>query len=421
VTETPGRWPAVRLREIADPARRWALNGGPFGSNLTTRDYVPAGVPVIRGGNLSGGGRFSFESLVFVTEAKADELAANNAHPGDLVFTQRGTLGQIGLIPDNSPFPRFVISQSQMKLTPDLSAAEALFLYYYFAHPETVHTIQNLAIQAGVPHINLEVLREFEVPLPPLVVQRQIASILCAYDDLIENCVCRISVLDEMARALYREWFLRFLFPGHENIALMDSDIGKIPKGWRAERAGAIAIETRRSVPKGALESSARYVGLEHIPRRSLALGSWEETANLGSNKLAFARGEILFGKIRPYFHKVAVAPFDGVCSADTFVVSAREPLARSFLTCLLSSDAFVAHASATANGAKMPRANWPVMMDFPIAIPPEYLLRAFSSLIEPLIDDQRSLVLQIENLHKTRDLLLPRLMSGQLSVGSSP
>jgi type I restriction enzyme S subunit len=176
---TLANWPKVKLVELA-AKKRWALNGGPFGSKLTTKHYTDSGVPVIRGTNLSGDTRFCFDDFVWVSEEKADELIANNANPGDLVFTQRGTVGQVGLIPFNAPFKRFVISQSQMKLTPDPAKADPLFLYYYFISPGTVSAIQNLAFSAGVPHINLEILRNFEVSCPPLRVQRHIASILSA-------------------------------------------------------------------------------------------------------------------------------------------------------------------------------------------------------------------------------------------------
>jgi type I restriction enzyme, S subunit len=194
-------WRKPKLVELA-AKKRWALNGGPFGSKLTTKHYTVSGVPVIRGANLSSRARFSFEDFVWVSEDKADELLPNNAHPGDLVFTQRGTIGQVGLIPMDAPFKRFVISQSQMKLTPDADQADALFLYYYFASPETVKTIENLAFAAGVPHINLDILRNFEVSLPPLPLQRRTATILSAYDDLIENNQRRIRILESMARVL---------------------------------------------------------------------------------------------------------------------------------------------------------------------------------------------------------------------------
>ncbi|HEX5747236.1 MAG TPA: restriction endonuclease subunit S [Archangium sp.] len=293
-----------------------------------------------------------------------------------------------------------------------------LFIYYWLRANE--YEILGRVDEAahGTKRLQIDRLAAMLVNIPPLKVQRHIADILSAYDDLIENCEQRIRVLDGMARVLFREWFVLFRFPGHEKTPLVESPIGRIPKGWRVERAGGIACENRRGVPKGTLEDGpTRYVGLEHIPRRSLALDAWDETAELGSNKLRFEPGEVLFGKIRPYFHKVSVAPFSGVCSADTFVISAKAPYLRAFTTCLVSSDEFVAHASATANGAKMPRANWDVMMNFPVALPPPALLESFSALVEPWLACNHSLVFRVHNLRRTRDLLLPRLLSGQLYV----
>ncbi|MFM2068081.1 MAG: hypothetical protein RLZZ584_2990, partial [Pseudomonadota bacterium] len=110
------RWPSVKIDAIKSNTR-YALVGGPFGSNLTTRDYVDDGVPVIRGTNLPQDSEFLDDGFVFVSEGKADALASNLAHPGDIVFTQRGTLGQVGIIPESARFRRYVVSQSQMKLT----------------------------------------------------------------------------------------------------------------------------------------------------------------------------------------------------------------------------------------------------------------------------------------------------------------
>src|SRR5207237_1379668 len=137
---------------------------------------------------------------------------------------------------------------------------------------------------------------------------------------------------------------------------------------------------------KGELGQAIPYVGLEHIPRRSLALDSWEMTSHLGSNKLAFHKGKILFGKIRSYFHKVSMAPFDGLCSADTIVICARESEYYPFVAACVSSDAFVAHASATANGAKMPRANWDVLKKYEVTIPKGKIAMRFSALFADII-----------------------------------
>ena len=122
------KWPHVKLNSIkAD--QQYSLVGGPFGSELTARDYVEEGVPVIRGVNLPKDCRFKDDEYVFVREEKAEQLIGNNAYPGDVVFTQRGTLGQVGLIPKEPRFPRYVISQSQMKLTVNPEKAEAQFVY----------------------------------------------------------------------------------------------------------------------------------------------------------------------------------------------------------------------------------------------------------------------------------------------------
>src|ERR1019366_9984717 len=118
-----GKWRESTVGEIAAPVRN-ALVGGPFGSNLVSRDYVDAGVPVIRGQNM--GGRWVSGEFVFVTQAKAESLDANLARPGDIVFTKRGTLGQVSAVPEGH-FDHYVVSQSQMKLTVNRDLAHPIF------------------------------------------------------------------------------------------------------------------------------------------------------------------------------------------------------------------------------------------------------------------------------------------------------
>ncbi|KFB75380.1 MAG: Type I restriction modification DNA specificity domain protein [Candidatus Accumulibacter cognatus] len=203
--------------------------------------------------------------------------------------------------------------------------------------------------------LNHGILERIELPLPPLPVQQRIAGILSAYDELIENSQRRIKIMETMARTLYREWFVHFRFPGHENHPHVASPLGKIPQGWEVKKLGEIAEDMRRNVPKGPLEDPAPFVGLEHIPRRSLALDTWETTAELGSNKLEFKKGEVLFEKIRPYFYKVSVAPFNCLCSADTVIIRSRRPEHYAIVVGCVSDDEFVALATATSNGSKMP------------------------------------------------------------------
>ncbi|MCC5805381.1 MAG: restriction endonuclease subunit S [Opitutales bacterium] len=253
----------------------------------------------------------------------------------------------------------------------------------------------------------------YPVPVPKfnLPTQRKIAGILSAYDDLIENNLRRIKILGEMAQSLYREWFVHFRFPGHESARFVDSALGRTPEGWAVKKLGELADQMRRGVPKGKLDQPFRYVGLEHIPRQSLALDAWEETTELGSNKLTFERGDVLFGKIRPYFHKVSVAPFDGICSADTIVIRSQKPEHRALVTSCVFTEAFVAHATATSNGSKMPRTDWKVLKDYPLLLPPKTLLNRFSAVFEDSISQQQNLISRNQTLRQTRDLLLPKLL----------
>ena len=196
----------VLLEQLAAPSKN-SIVGGPFGSNLVSKDYVPSGVPVIRGQNM--GDRWVGGDFVFVSEEKAEALSPNKARPGDLVFTQRGTLGQVSIVPA-SPFSEYIVSQSQMKLTVDPSKANVHFLYYAFRSQEQLDYIKNTAIQTGVPHTNLGILKRTPLRLPSLGEQRQIAALLGALDDRITLLRETNATLEAIAQALFKSWFVDF-------------------------------------------------------------------------------------------------------------------------------------------------------------------------------------------------------------------
>lgn len=177
----PDDWDCVSVAEVA--ARKAnSIVGGPFGSDLVSADYVPFGVPVIRGQNMSG--TVVSGDFVYVSDEKSKALKANTAAPGDLVFTQRGTLGQVCSVPAGY-HERYVISQSQMKLSPDVDRFESGFLLQYFHSEFGQRKILDSAIQTGVPHTNLGILRSYRLPAPPLSEQRAIAAALSDTDALI--------------------------------------------------------------------------------------------------------------------------------------------------------------------------------------------------------------------------------------------
>jgi type I restriction enzyme S subunit len=237
-----------------------------------------------------------------------------------------------------------------------------------------------------------------------------------------------------MARAIFKSWFVdcdpvrakmdgrrpacmdaatAALFPD----AFEDSELGEIPKGWSVGTIGDVAHQTRRGVRPEDMGPETPYIGLEHMPRRSISLSEWGAAADVSSAKSGFRRGEILFGKLRPYFHKVGVALLNGVGSTDIVVVLPREEPWFGFTLGHLSSDQFVAHADATSTGTKMPRTNWEAMARYPVALPPVAIAEAYSRLVLPFIDLIHSHVFESRSLAAIRDALLPRLLSGEIRV----
>ena len=295
----------------------------------------------------------------------------------------------------------------------DFHTNDERFAYYFLKSLD----FKSYNSGSAQPSLNRNFIHPIEVEIPPLPIQRKIAAILSAYDRLIENNTRRIKILEEMARSLYREWFVHFRFPGHEQVKIVESKIGLIPEGWEAFKLGDLAQEVRRSVDPSQIAPETPYLGLEHLPRKSIALLEWGTASQVQSTKLIFKRGEILFGKIRPYFHKVVVAPIDGVCSSDAIVISAKASEYFPIVLACVSSEEFVNHATQTSQGTKMPRANWDVLIKYPVAIPPLPLLHRFNEFVQDIVEQIQNLVFRSRNLRCTRDLLLPKLISGEIDV----
>lgn len=360
----------------------------------------------------------SFE-LIDLTEKEKKNLLLQD---DDLVFSRTSVVadgvGKCSIIINKHDEITFDSNIFRIRL--DTNKAIPLFFFYYFNSPEGRAQVRGLSSGASVTTISGAKLATLFVPSPPITTQRKIASILSAYDDLIENNTRRIRILEEMAQSLYREWFVHFHFPGHEKVKLVDSPLGKIPEGWDMVKLGDLAQETRRSVRPDHIDPKTPYIGLEHLPRKSIALSEWGTANQVKSTKLAFTRGEILFGKIRPYFHKVGVAPVDGVCSSDIIVISTKEPNFFSIVLACVSSEEFVRHATQTSQGTKMPRANWKVLLDYPLLVPPDSIRSKFNNIVENIVDQIENMIFRNKNLCRIRDLLLPKLISGEMQLRKS-
>ena len=296
------------LGEIAE-SEGYGLVDGPFGSNLPASSYTESGVPVIRGSNLSlGVERFNSDEFVYVSEETADRLQRSLCRPWDIVFTKKGTLGQTVLVPDDGPNNVYLLSSNQMKLTVDRKVADPLFVYYYVSSPASTAKIKRDSEATGVPKTNIAYLRDFPIALPPLSEQRRIASILGSLDDKIEHNRRAAQSLERLARAIFKAWFVDFepvkakaegatYFPSMPQdvfdglpTTFVDTEIGPVPEGWGSGKLGDLLYEHRDTVKPSDLDDDVPYIGLEHMPKRSIRLAEWGQVGAVLAVKCTFER-----------------------------------------------------------------------------------------------------------------------------------
>lgn len=355
--------------------------------------------------------------------------------PGDLFVSLKDVtqsadlLGAIARVPDYVAVGR--LTQDTVKLEIAGSAYPSRLVYWALRTPE----FRSYCREHATGTTNLGLAREdflaYRLPKPD--------SRALAVADILEALESRIDLLHQsnvtleaIAQALFKSWFVDFdpvhakaegrepsgmdaataeLFPGE----FVESDLGLIPKGWRVEELGKFSQNIREQAKPESLDPSTPYIGLEHMPRKSIALNSQGTSEGLASGKFWYRTNDVLFGKLRPYFHKVGVAVGDGVCSTDILVVRPISSTWLGYTAMQFSSDAIVSYAAQLSNGAKMPRINWRDLAKYRVGLPPENIVGAFNDVVQPIISRIHANIGAARNLADLRDTLLPRLISGKL------
>lgn len=420
--------------------------GGPFGSKLTQKDYTKDGVPVIRGSNMVSAGRWLGGDFAFVSEAKVEaDLRSNLAQPGDIIVTQRGTLGQVAIVPYRHKFDRYVISQSQMAVRVPSRKADRDFVFYFLQSPQFAAYVETSTIQTGVPHINLGILRNAPAIWPEREQQTQIATVLAVLDDKIELNRRMNETLEEMARAIFKDWFVDFgptrakaegrapylapdlwdLFPD----ALDDLDQ---PIGWQVVTVENIAKRIAMG-PFGSRIKKENFVaaGTPVIRGKNLSDGFVDEgfvfltreKAHELSNSIA-RPGDIVFTH-RGTLGQVGRIPFGAnfpeyvVSQSQLLLTGDSAAVAPTYLYHFFKSDQGQQAWLANTSGAGVPAIARPSfsLKQILVVKPSMALMNSFERLA--LTIEARKVALTSENktLVKTRDLLLPKLMSGEIRL----
>ena len=263
--------------------------------------------------------------------------------------------------------------------------------------------------------------------------QDLLAAVLSALDDKIELNRRMNETLEASARAVFRDWFVDFgptrakaecrapyLAPDLWSLFPDNLDAESKPEGWRDGVFSDIAKAVNQKADPNEIDAETPYIGLEHMPRQSIALDQWEGAGKVSSAKSSFQAGHILFGKLRPYFHKVGIAPVSGICSTDIVVMEARRPELAALALACASTDEFVAYSDQSSTGTKMPRTSWSIMGTYPLVQAEKPVNVAFEKLVGPMIETIRANIHESRTLAETRDALLPKLMSGEIRVAEA-
>jgi type I restriction enzyme S subunit len=389
---------------------------GPFGSRMKSDTYVPLGVPVIRGNNLSESKRLSGD-FVYISEGFADQLMSCNVREGDLVFPHRGNIGMVGLV--GSEEERYVLSTSLMKLSCNKRLVDPLFLYYFFRSPAGRHELLKNASQVGTPGIAtpLSSLRSINVRLPPLDEQALIASLLGSLDDKIDLNRRMNETLEAIARAIFRSWFVDFdpvrarmegrpphgmgaetasLFPdGFE-----DSLLGKVPRGWRVGRWNdLISLEYGKSL-RGYENAEGPYtvfgtngpIGKHHEP---LCLHPGIIVGRKGAYRGVHFHDEPFYVIDTAYY----VRPRDGLVLRWAYYQMLREDI------------------NGMDSGSAIPSTSREDFYRLPLVAPPRPVQEKFAEQLATNWKAQRNNLEQSQTLAALRDSLLPKLLSGEIRL----
>jgi type I restriction enzyme S subunit len=418
-----------QLKDFAAPGR--SIISGPFGSNIGKRFFQNSGIPIIRGNNLTTDfKKFNDEGFAFLTKEKADELKSD-AIKGDILFTAAGTIGQVGIIPENAKYDRYVISNKQLRFRVDSTKADPKYIYYWLASPWIFKAILNRNTGSTVPLINLGIIKSLPISIPDTIDdQKKIANVFALIDQKIELNNKINAELEAMAKLIYDYWFVQFDFPDANGKPYKSSG-GKmvynetlkreIPAGWGDSDLGEIEsnIVTGKTPSTKKLENFNGRVpficigdvrGNMHITETEMTLS--DVGADSQANKY-IPEGAICVTCIAsPGLVGFATESAQTNQQLNTVVCSEFEN--RYFLYFYIKDYFRFAKAKSGNTFANMNKGDFSAIK---VINPGKEVLIDFSTSLKPIID--KVLVNSRENneLGKLRDWLLPMLMSGQVIV----
>ena len=311
-------------------------------------------------------------------------------------------------------------------LRPIDNKLDSQFLYYLFRTKKVREIIiKSMTGTSGRQRAQKDSILEYKCEVPTIEYQRKIAIILKNLDDKIEINKKIIANLEELSQTLFKRWFVDFEFPDENGNPykssggkMIDSELGKIPNDWKISNFQEITAFNTEIIDTNQLENPLNYIGLEHISRNNIiSIDRWENTSKVTGKKLKVCKGDILFGKLRPYFQKVGISPIDGVVSTDIMIFTPSFKNVYYFILLYLSQKNFIRYITSTSTGTRMPRTGKKQINSYKIVLPTNLILTSFNTILNRYTDLIKLLINENAKLIQLRDTLLPKLMSGEIEM----
>ena len=385
-------WPRVPVHELQSAGTLLVEDGNHGENRPRPAEFSDAGCSFVRAADMDSG-RVDFARASHITDVARARIRKGVGAPRDVLLSHKGTVGKVAYVPD--PCPEFVCSpQTTFYRTLDETILSSRFLYYFLQSPDFVKQLRSRKGETDMAdYVSLTEQRKLLIMVPPLPEQRRVAGVLGALDDLIETNRRLIGSLNALRRAVWAG--------GHGT----------------ARTFGEVAcLRTERTTPYE-VEPDSPYLGLEHFAVDGGGLTSVGLARDLDSQKTVFHAGDTLYGKLRPYFRKVARPDFGGICSTEIWVLRPAPGIDPEFLEHVVSTEDFTDHAMSGSGGTRMPRASWEHVSRMTIQVPdPDDMVR-LSDLTRPMWGLSWALNSESQMISRTRDELLPLLLSGRVLV----
>ena len=388
------------------------IQTGPFGSQLHQSDYVDDGIPVIMPKDIVDG-RIVSDSVARVSEETALRLKRHQVQPRTILLPRRGEITKRAFIREDQA--GWLCGTGCLQIALGGSGLVPEYLYYFLGLPEAVGWLEQHAVGTTMLNLSASIVSEFPVRFPLPRVQQRVADVLSSYDDLIENNWRRMALLEEAARQLYREWFVRLRFPGHEHSRIIDG----VPEGWQRKILAEVADINAESL-SGSFDGEIEYIDIASVKPGSINETVHYQFRDASSRARRVVRhGDIIWSCVRPNRRSYAVIwrPAEGLVASTGCAVISPRAVPTSFLLQATTTEAFVGYLDNRARGAAYPAVLAADFEQAEVVVPQAALLAAFDEVAQPLLVQRHNLYQQNQKLRAARDLLLPRLMSGEIAV----